>query len=182
MQALQSSIQDLLRNRNRYELGRRLGGPHDLAAALSGLEGITVTWRDSAIAALGATGAVRHGERIVIWFAESPSDGLAAARARADLALRVTARLKAMGDDESAVPVPGQTAAPFAFHAGRAAPVLPRAALPAGIRAVALVSAATRTVRVLQPEGVTIDESAPGRLRLSDPDVTIEFRDFTLSP
>ncbi|HWA09034.1 MAG TPA: HAMP domain-containing protein [Opitutaceae bacterium] len=179
MQALQSSIQDLLRNRNRYELGRRLGGPHDLAAALGGLEGVTVAWRDSAVAALCATGAVRHGGRIVIWFAESPSDGLTAARARADLALRVTARLKAVGDDDTAVPVPGQTAAPFAFAAGRTgAP--PRAALPAGVRAVALVFAATRTVRVLQPEGIAIDESVPGRIRLAAPEVTIEFRDFAL--
>jgi HAMP domain-containing protein len=180
MQALQSSIQDLLRNRNRYELGRRLGGPHDLAAALGGIEGVTLAWRDSAIAALGATGAVRHGERIVIWFAESPADGLAAARMRADLALRVIARLKALGDDDTAVPVPGQTAAPFAFRAGRAEPS-PRAALPAGIRAIALVSAATHTVRVIRPKGITIDETTPGRLRLADPDVTIDFRGFTLS-
>lgn len=182
MQALQSSIQDLLRNRNRYELGRRLGGPHDLAAALGGLEGVTVTWRDAAIAALGATGAVRHGERIVIWFAESPSDGLAAARVRADLALRVTARLKAVGDDDTAVPVPGQTAVPFAFSRAPVAPPPRAATLPAGIRAVALVSTVARTVRVLQAEGITVDESLPGRLRLADADVTIDFRDFTLVP
>ena len=86
MQALQSSIQDLLRNRNRYELGRRLGGPHDLATALHGLAGVTVTWRDSTIAALGATGAVRHGERIVrSGLPSRRPDGLTAARARADL-------------------------------------------------------------------------------------------------
>ena len=81
----------------------------------------------------------------------------------------------------SAVPVPGQTAAPFAFPSARAEPP-PRAALPAGVRAVALVSTATHTVRVLSPEGIAVDESTPGRLRLADPDVTIEFRDFTLSP
>ena len=89
--------------------------------------------------------------------------------------------MKASGDDDTAVPVPGQTSAPFAFSSGRAESP-PRTALPAGVRAVALVSLAMRSVRVLQPEGLAVDQSAAGRLRLADPDVTIEFHDFTLSP
>jgi HAMP domain-containing protein len=180
MQALHSSIQDLLRNRNRYELGRRLGQPHDLADSLQGIEGVTVTWRDPGLAACRATGATRRGDRIVVWFTDSPADGLAAARARADLALRIAARLKAVGDDEAAVPVPGQTAAPFALGAAPSAAPAARAALPLGVRAVALVSVATRTVRVLRPEGITLDASTPGRVRLADPDVAIAFTGFTL--
>ncbi len=172
LQALHSSIQELLRNRNRYELARRLGQRYGLDCVLGPIEGLSVNWQASGRAVTSASGAVRHGDRLVIWLSDSSADGLAAARARANLALRVTARLQQDVAATRSLPVPGHTVAPFAQTAARVP-------LPAGVRALAVVSLADRTVRLLG-DPVGQNPADTGTVRLADPEVTVVFQDYRL--
>lgn len=177
MQTLHSSIRELLRNRDRFELARRLGQHHGLDAVLGPVPDIAVHWRPGVQPVGSASGAVRAGDSILLWFADSPADNLAAARARADLALRIAARWRQESDPNPAhaLPVPGLTGLPFS-HA-RPATTLH---LPDGVRTVALVDLAARKIRLI---GAPADgtEVTPGGVRFHDPEVVLEFTGFQLT-
>lgn len=173
MAALQSSIRDLLGNRDRYELARRLGQPHDPVQVLAGLPGVSAEWRDPTTAAACASGAAHVGERTVLWFATSPDDPLAAARRRADLALRVTARLQSSTARPITAALPGQTIAPFA------APRARLGTLPEGVL-LAVAFASDRIVHVFAAPGTSmIDAGNPNIIQLSDGELTVTLTGFT---
>lgn len=171
MAALHSSIRDLLRNRDRYELARRLGQPYDPVEVLAGLPGVTATWRDPEFASTRAHGAAQVGSRTVFWFAASPDNPLEAARRRADLALRVAARLQSSILRPATTVFPGQTTAPFS-----AAP----SALPEGVR-LAVSFTSDRIVHVFATADASILDLTDGSLiRLSDGELTITLTGFAL--
>lgn len=175
MAALHSSIRELLRKRDRYELGRRLAQPHEPSRLLADMSGIRVAWRDPIVAATNANGAAQLETKTAVWFATSPADPLEAARCRADLALRVAARLRNAGES-AAMPMPGHTSTPFASAAARGA-------LPAGVTLALLIDHVARTVHAIVARGslAGIEELPGGEIRCQDGELTVTLTGFTLS-
>lgn len=170
--ALHSSIAELLRSRDRNELARRLSQPHEPTRVLREVQGVRATWRDMLRSIEHASGAVRLGDRAVLWLAEAPADRLEAARRRAELALRVAARMSAEPSTGSALPLPGHTVAPFGTtHT--------TAELPAGVRLVIEIDAKRRVARVLRGPGAPAVEALPGGARqVTDGELTVELSGF----